>query len=146
MNKVQKRLRDEYFTGSKVGLYKQLKNELKNKTKEQFPYTDEQYEKKLVLGKIIYLFYKSSNISVWVKNYFTDCTQSSLVANNISRDEVIKKDWLMTYKVASISYNKNEDCFVVNVIRKYKCTSEKFYDGLNKRKNNADEWEGCEDD
>ena len=114
--------------------------------KEKFPYTKEEYKNRIVFATLLKYFTSKSTFTVFVKQYFSDKTQISCAAELMTKEEIIKqKHWLMLYKVGYA--NQSYECVYVNLVRKYRCTAEEYFEKTkNKsRKEIEDEWEGCED-
>lgn len=122
MTETQKRLRKE--AGRKPATKKKNYSGTKHE-KEEFPYTEEQYEKRVVLGKVLMLFASHTKFTIFVKSYFTDCTTNSCVADMLSRDEVSAKQFLMLYKVGYM--NIKGDVLFVTLVRRYNTTADEYF-------------------
>lgn len=136
MTDIQKRLREE------SGCKDKYSDDVK---KEDFPYTEEDYKKRIVFSSLLKYFHSKTVFTVFVKDYFTDQTKISCAAELMTKEEIIKqKNWLMLYKVGYASH-KYEGIYIT-LVRRYKCTAKKFFEGVaNRKQKQEDEWEGCED-
>lgn len=125
MTDMQKRLRKE--AGNKKN-YNQYNG--KKKKKEKFPYTDEQYEKRVVFGKILNLFVKTTIFTIFIKTYFTDCTTIKCDVELQQREDFKDKKYLALYKVAFM--NVENDIVYVTLIRKHNCTADEYFSKFQK--------------
>lgn len=106
-------------------------------TIEVFPYSEEQYDNRIVLNKLLGCFTGKTLFTVYLKSFFTDKTVNSLVIDSMSKTEILEsKNSYGLYKV-NYCYVK-DNVIVVNIIRKYNCTADKFFDGIKKRKSKND--------
>ena len=106
-------------------------------TIEVFPYSEEQYDNRIVLNKLLGCFTGKTLFTVYLKSFFTDKTVNSLVIDSMSKTEILEhKNSYGLYKV-NYCYAK-DGVIVVNIIRKYNCTVDKYFDGIKKRKSKND--------
>lgn len=127
MTKTQKRLREE------SGYKDKLSDKLKPTKKEKFPYTKDEYENRIVFSTFLKYFTSKTLFTVFVVNYFKDKTITTCVVDTETKEQIkADKNYLMLYKL-NYAYVK-DDVVIVSVIRKYKCTADKFFTKIKNRK------------
>ena len=129
MTEQQKRLRQESGKKSSTGKVK----------KEKLNYTQEQYDNRIVFGKLISCFTPQTFLSIYIKSYFTDKAVTQLVVVGETKEDVKKEfSWLALYKV-NYCYVNEDNILVVNLMRKYSCTADEYFQKLKNRKGKEDD-------
>jgi len=104
-------------------------------TVKDFPYSDEQYKRIIVFGKLMYRITKDTNVTVYTRDYFSDTVVNKCVVSNVKMDQLYSKEyrWMATRKLHYISVRDN--ILYVTLIRKHeKFTAEEYFEKMKARK------------
>lgn len=115
---------------------KSVKTDWSKVTVKDFPYSDEQYEKRIVFGKLLYCISGQTKVTVFTRDYFTDRVVNNCAVEKISVKELQNKkySWMAKIKLAFIG-TQADGTLTVTLIRKHeKNTSEEFFDKMKARK------------
>ena len=115
---------------------KSVKTDWSKVTVKDFPYSDEQYEKRIVFGKLLYCISSQTKVTVFTRDYFTDRVVNNCAVEKVSVKELQNKkySWMAKVKLAFIG-TQADGTLTVTLIRKHeKNTSEEFFEKMKTRK------------
>ena len=104
-------------------------------TVKDFPYSDEQYKKRIVFGKLMYCITKDTNVTVYTRDYFSDRVVNGCAVSNVKMDQLYSKEykWMVMMKLHYISARDN--ILYITLIRKHeKLTAEEYFEKMKARK------------
>lgn len=115
---------------------KSVKTDWSKVTVKDFPYSDEQYEKRIVFGKLLYCISSQTKVTVFTRDYFTDCVVNNCAVEKIPVKSLQDKKyaWMAKVKLAFIG-TQADGTLTVTLIRKHeKDTANEFFEKMKNRK------------